>query len=156
MRILLATDGSTFSEFAAHKLSEQFRPEANEVMVVEVVEPFYFSAPPEMAPGWTPELAERRQELAELAKKSTDCAADILRRAGFKVKTRVIDEEIRNGILGTAEEWDADLIVLGSHGKRGFQKFLLGSVAESVARHAPCSVLIVRMPQAKAAAAKVA
>ncbi|HEX2328817.1 MAG TPA: universal stress protein [Candidatus Angelobacter sp.] len=155
MRILLATDGSTYSETAAHAVAEQFRPETSKVMVVEVVEPLYFSAPPEMAPGWTPELAERRRELAELAQKSTDAAADILRRAGFTVETRVVDDEIRNGILETAKLWKADLIVLGSQGKRGIQKFLLGSVAESVARHAPCSVLIARA-QEKPAAAKVA
>ena len=153
MRILLATDGSMFSEFAAHAVAEQFKPETNEVMVVEVVEPFYFTAPPEMAPGWTPELAERRKELAELAKKSTDRAAYILDNAGFPVKTRVLDDDIRNGILGTADEWNADLIVLGSHGKKGLQKFLLGSVAETIARHATCSVLIVRTPEKKAAAA---
>lgn len=45
--------------------------------------------------------------------------------------------------------WNADLIMLGSHGKRGLDRFLLGSVSEAVSRHAPCSVEIVR-PMAKA------
>jgi nucleotide-binding universal stress UspA family protein len=55
-----------------------------------------------------------------------------------------------------ADEWKADLIVLGSHGKHGIEKFLLGSVAESVARHAKCSVMIVRTLPVTTAATKAA
>ncbi len=47
-------------------------------------------------------------------------------------------------ILDEAAEWGADLIVLGSHGHRGVERFLLGSVSESVALHAYCSVEVVR------------
>jgi nucleotide-binding universal stress UspA family protein len=47
-------------------------------------------------------------------------------------------------ILDEAERWGADLIVLGSHGYRAFKRFLLGSVSQAVATHAPCSVEIVR------------
>lgn len=156
MKILLATDGSTFSESAARTVAAQFRPVETEVLVMEVVEPFVFSAPPEMAPGWAPESAERRKELIKLAEASMAKAVEILRPAGFKAETRVVDDEIRSGILATAEEWKADLIVLGSHGKKGVEKFLLGSVAESVARHAKCSVMIVRTPAIKTPATKAA
>ena len=54
--------------------------------------------------------------------------------------------DIRDTIIDAAAEWRADLIVVGSHGQRGIQRFLLGSVAEFVARHAKCSVEIVRTP----------
>jgi nucleotide-binding universal stress UspA family protein len=64
--------------------------------------------------------------------------------AGFKVDVRVVEAETRTGILDVAAEWRADLIALGSHGRKGVKRFLLGSVAESVARNARCSVLIVR------------
>jgi len=50
----------------------------------------------------------------------------------------------REVILDEAEKWDADLIVLGSHGYSGWQRFLLGSVSHAVATHAHCSVEIVR------------
>lgn len=46
------------------------------------------------------------------------------------------------GIVETAKRWPADLIVMGSHGRGGVQRMLLGSVAEEVMRHAPCPVLI--------------
>jgi nucleotide-binding universal stress UspA family protein len=156
MRILLATDGSTFSETAAKAVASQFKPETTEVLVMEVVEPLVFSAPPEMAAGWTPDMTERRKELVKLAEGSIAKAVDVLRPAGFKTETRVVDDEIRSGILGMADEWKADLIVLGSHGKHGIEKFLLGSVAESVARHAKCSVMIVRTLPVTTAATKAA
>jgi universal stress protein A len=47
-------------------------------------------------------------------------------------------------IVKAAREWPADLIVIGSHGRSGLQRALLGSVAEAVTRHAPCPVLVVR------------
>jgi universal stress protein A len=71
-------------------------------------------------------------------------SAEALRARGFKADTRVAESEIRTGILDAAQEWHADLIVVGSHGEKGLRKFLLGSVAEFVARHASCSVLVVR------------
>lgn len=49
-------------------------------------------------------------------------------------------------IVKTAKEWPADVIVIGSHGRHGLERALLGSVAERVMRHAPCSVLVVRTP----------
>jgi len=49
-------------------------------------------------------------------------------------------------IVRTAREWPADVIVIGSHGRDGLERVLLGSVAEAVMRHAPCSVLVVRAP----------
>ena len=47
-------------------------------------------------------------------------------------------------IVNAAKEWPADLIVIGSHGRGGVRRALLGSVAEGVMRHAPCPVLVVR------------
>lgn len=49
------------------------------------------------------------------------------------------------GIVETAKRWPADLIVMGSHGRGGVERMLLGSVAEEVMRHAPCPVLIAPM-----------
>jgi len=144
MKVLLAIDGSSFSQEATRTVAQQMRPEQSEVLVLEIVEPLVFSTPPQMAPGYAPEMTERlRDQLAE-AQHAVKDAAETLRAGGFRVKTRVVEAEIRAGILDTASEWQADLIVLGSHGRKGFSRFMLGSVAESVARHAPCSVLIVR------------
>jgi nucleotide-binding universal stress UspA family protein len=149
MKIMLAIDGSKYSEAAAQAMVAQVKPQNAEVLVFEVVEPLIYSVPPQMSPGYAPEMAERRKERMKQAEESVNRAAQMLRNAGFQVKTRVGEGEIRSGILDVAAEWPADLIVVGSHGRTGLQRMLLGSVAEAVARHARCSVLIVRIPSGK-------
>ncbi|HYL10792.1 MAG TPA: universal stress protein [Candidatus Acidoferrales bacterium] len=145
MKILLAVDGSKFSEAAMRMLASQIRPQDAEVLVLQVVKPILYSTPPQMSPGYAPELAERRKERVAEAEESVSRAAQALRTAGFKVTTRVGEGEVRSGILDVAAEWGAGLFVLGSHGRTGLQRMFLGSVAEAVARHAHCSVLIARM-----------
>ena len=147
MKVLLAVDGSEFSQAATQFLVSQMRPEGAEVLVLRVVEPIIFSIPPQMAPTYTPEQDEIVKEAFRQAQESVNQASQALRSAGFSVNTRIVDAEARNGILESAAEWRADLIVLGSHGRKGLQRFLLGSVAEFVARHADCSVEIVRVPR---------
>ncbi len=156
MKILLATDGSSYSEAAAGALASLVRPQEGEVLVLEVVEPLMYFVPPQMAPGYAPEQAERLRELTDLAKKTTAATADKLRKAGFKADSRVVESDIRNGILDIAAEWKPELIVMGSHGRKGVKRFLLGSVAEAVARHAKCSVFIVRAPEEEAAGTRAA
>jgi nucleotide-binding universal stress UspA family protein len=145
MKILLAVDGSKHSEAAIQAVTSKIRKEQAEVLVLQIVEPRIFSTPPQMAAGYEPEMAEIMKELFEQAQETVDRAGAELRTAGFNVKTRVAEAEVRSGILDVAVEWHADLIVLGSHGRKGLQRFMLGSVAESVARGAYCSVLIVRI-----------
>ncbi len=73
---------------------------------------------------------------------------DLCRKAapGATVETLIPTGDPRGVILDTAEAWPADFIVLGSHGLRGFDRFLMGSVSESVAVHAHCSVEVIRGP----------
>ncbi len=146
MKILLAMDDSEFSQAALQALVTRMRPEGAEVLVLRVVQPRVFSVPPEMAEGYAPEQDELRKQEFQRAQDSLNQASQALRAAHFNVQTRVIESETRNGILDVAAEWGADLIVLGSHGRKGIQRFLLGSVAEFVARHADCSVQIARVP----------
>lgn len=146
MKILLATDGSKYSEAAAQTVASGLRTQGAEVLVLQIVEPLIFSTPPQMSRGYAPEMAARLQDKVKQAKESVAHTAEILRQAGFKVDSRVAENETRTGILDIAGDWHADLIVLGSHGEKALRKFLLGSVAEFVARHAHCSVLIVRTP----------
>lgn len=149
MKTLLAIDGSKFSEAATKDLIAQFRPDSTEVLVLQVIEPFAYSTPPQMAAGYAPEDSEFLKEERNRAKESVGRASAELQKANFKATGRVVEAETRTGILDTASEWNADLIVLGSHGRKGARRFLLGSVAESVARNAQCSVLIVRKPDAQ-------
>jgi nucleotide-binding universal stress UspA family protein len=146
MKILLPIDGSEFSKTAVKSVCSAIRPEGAEVAVFSVVEPLEYVTPPQMDVGYAPELEGVRKERMQQARACVSAAAEMLTRAGFKADTSVVEDEIRGAILDFAKDWKADLIVLGSHGRRGLTKLLLGSVAESVARHAPCSVWIVRQP----------
>ena len=149
MKILLAVDGSKYSDAAVQAVVSQIHKDKAEVQIIEVVEPRIVSTPPQMAAGYEPELAELMKEQFKQAQQTVERAATTLKAAGFNTKTRVVEAEARTGILDIASEWHADLIVLGSHGRKGLQRFMLGSVAESVARGAYCSVLIVRSDQSK-------
>lgn len=140
MKILLAVDDSKFSEAALKTVTSQYRPQGTQVRVLHVLQPIAFSVPPQMSPGYAPELQDQGKEAEKLLQR----AAQTLLGAGFQVDTEIAKGDVREGILDVAQNWHADMIVLGSHGRGGVGRFLLGSVAESVARHAPCSVEIVR------------
>jgi nucleotide-binding universal stress UspA family protein len=139
MKILMGIDDSKFSGDVLQAVITQFRPEHIEVRVLHVLQSTV-PAPPQMAPGYAPELDDLKKPARELVER----VANELRSAGFKVDTAVEVGDIRERIIDFAAEWSADLIVVGSHGRSGIERFLLGSVAEFVARHAACSVEIVR------------
>jgi nucleotide-binding universal stress UspA family protein len=141
MKILIGIDDSKVSGDVSRAIVTQFRAEHTEIRVLHVLQPIA-PAPPQMAPGYAPELDDQKKPARELVER----IAKELRSAGFKVDTAVEVGDIRERIIDSAAEWGADLIVVGSHGRRGIQRFLLGSVAEFVARHAKCSVEIVRTP----------
>ena len=144
MKILLAVDGSRYADAAVQTLASKIRKEDAEVLVLQVVEPKMFSTPPQIVSGYEPEVGETLKEQSQQAQHTVDRAAAALKTAGFNASVRVLEAETRTGILDLASEWHADLIVLGSHGRKGLKRFMLGSVAESVSRGAYCSVLIVR------------
>jgi len=142
MKILMGIDDSQFSEEVLRVIVMQFRTQNTEVRVLHVLQPLVPSAAPEMAEGYAPELEDQKKPARELVER----IAKELRTAGFNADGAVEVGDARESILDSAANWRADLIVVGSHGQRGIRKFLLGSVAEFVARHAKCSVEIVRMP----------
>ena len=141
MKILVGIDDSKFSTNLVRALVTQFRTENAEILALHVLEPVEPVAPPEMSPGYAPELEDQKKPAFILLQR----IADELRRAGFRVETAVEMGDARETIIEKAITWNAELILVGSHGQRGIQSFLLGSVSESVARHAKCSVEIVRM-----------
>jgi nucleotide-binding universal stress UspA family protein len=140
MNILLATNGCNYSDAAANHIAKQFRPQDNGVRIVTVIEPVSTAVMPQMSPGYYPELESQKGEARALVERT----AKMLIEAGFKVSTSILTGDAKETILDEASAWQADLIVLGSHGHKGIGRFLLGSVSEAVARHAACSVEIVR------------
>ncbi len=155
MKILLAVDGSKCSESAVQAVIEQYRPEATEVLVFHAVESLKlmpvslgYGVGPMFVSDYTSIMKQWRADGENLV----ESVARRLQAAGFKTDTKVEEGEARELILDCAKHWNPGLIVLGSHGKTGLDRFLLGSVSESVARHAHCSIQIVRHGATAAAA----
>ena len=140
MKILLAVDDSKFSEAAVQAVIARHKVQCLEVRVLHAAEPPTLFTAPEMAEYVPPE--ESAQEAKALVAKN----ADAIRSTGINVTTSIVQGDPKSAIIDDAEAWGADLIVLGSHGRKGLQRFLLGSVSEAVLRHAHCSVEVVRLP----------
>jgi universal stress protein A len=136
----MAVDDSAFAENVLLAVETGIQHENTEVLVLHVLQPVEPVPPPEMAQDYAPELEDEKQPARALVER----IAGELHRAGFTAQAEVLIGDATEAILGRAVEWHADLITVGSHGQRSLLDFLLGSVAESVARRAGCSVAIVR------------
>jgi nucleotide-binding universal stress UspA family protein len=148
MKILLAVDGSECSDAAVEAIGRRPWPEGSSIKVLTA---FELPAPP------TPEtwaiplnyFAEMDAALSKQAQNVVDEALQTLKsRFGKTISLdgAVVPGPPRSVILDEAESWGADLIVVGSHGYRAWERFLLGSVSQSVVSHAKCSVEVVRCP----------
>ena len=143
MKILLAVDASAYSAEAAREVAERPWPAGTTVRVLSAIGPL---APP-AAEVWYDvggRLERARQEIETQAEQLTAGYSEKIRASGLAAEAAVRDGDPRTVIVDEAKEWGADLIVLGSHGRTGLDRLLLGSVAQSVVSHAPCSVEVVR------------
>ena len=103
----------------------------------------------ELVPAVLTPADDVTQQQEEQAKRLTSQAADRIGKSGLVVETVVRRGDPRTVIVDEANEWGANLIVMGSHGRTGSTRLLLGSVAQAVVGHAPCSVEVVRHTQAR-------
>jgi nucleotide-binding universal stress UspA family protein len=149
MRLLLAVDGSPCSDAAVQTVTERFHPQDTQVKVLHAVEwmremPLCFQYGQGRAAA--ADVVDRRNQSFERARDLVEGISAQLEFKGFHPSVSTPDADPRHAIVDAAREWSADLILMGSHSRRGLDRLLLGSVAESVVRHAPCSVEIVRAP----------
>jgi nucleotide-binding universal stress UspA family protein len=153
MKILLAIDGSPCSEAAVLEVARRPWPEGSQLKVVSVVEPpGALTAEPYMGVGGYFEEVERLKQ--KQAEDVLGVAAGVLREgagtARMELTTEALNGSPKRAIVEEAEAWGADLIVVGSHGYHTWERMLLGSVSQSVAAHALCSVEIVRCRKTEA------
>ena len=149
MNVILAIDDSEYSAEAVREVAARPWPSDTLVRVLSVVEPIT----PPAAELWYDAGGSLDRVQQEMMKRATDLtakAAEQLQGKDFNIETAVRNGDPRSVIVDEAEDWPADLIVLGSHGYTGVKRLLLGSVALSVVSHAPCSVEVVRRKQQKA------
>jgi nucleotide-binding universal stress UspA family protein len=150
MKILLATDGSECSNVAAKSIARQSWPRGSQIRILSVEELPVFEYPTDISAPSLVNPASLFQELldsaSQRAKEAVATARKILLGAGLKPSENkaVPVGNARVLILDLAKEWEADLIVVGSHGRRGLDRLMMGSVSECVAMYASCSVEVVR------------
>ena len=111
--------------------------------MVHVVEPLLVGSHMSFLPS--PLLDEIREKALEQGRRTVHAAAEKLRQLfpGASVGEEVLEGFVVDSIVEYASSWPAEIVVIGSHGHRGSNKFTLGSVARSVSSQALCSVLIV-------------
>lgn len=146
MKILLAVDGSASSNEAIAEIIRRPWPEQTEVKVITVFEtpvmvgiepwaagPMYFGTLQQAVSSSARVIIET--SLTKLKAEASD---------KLKITGEVLEGSPRQVIVERAEEWGADLIVMGSRGLGAWSRLLLGSVSNAVVHHAKCSVEIVR------------
>jgi nucleotide-binding universal stress UspA family protein len=151
LRILVATDGSECSAKAVYSVANRPWPAHSEIRILSVVQLVTTEIPsvaaPLCSPPYPPSLLEQIWKDARTrAEEAVADARKTLSAAGLKIydcdATPV--GEPRGFILDVAKAWGTDLIVLGSHGRHGLERLIMGSVAETVSIYAHCSVEVVR------------
>lgn len=145
-RILVAIDGSDISSLALDQAVQLAADQRARLRIVHVVDLYQYATP--VADGyafdptllWEASREEGRQALLVAEAKARSAAVD--------VETAMLEgdatQRVASLVVKDAQHWDADLIVLGTHGRRGFDRIFLGSVAETLVRMAPTPVLLVR------------
>ena len=146
LKILAATDGSELSAAALRSVVERPWPAGSQLKVISVPEFILAKDASYLDTHEVREFGDLGAASSEDAKKCIAAAREIVSGSPLMVSTELPEYEDRpyHVILHEADAWHADLIVVGSHGRSGFDRVVMGSVSEAVALHAKCSVEIVR------------
>ena len=144
MKILLAVDGSEFTDVSIEQIVRQEFPQNSEVRVISVVETPFLPSGGDALVLYDQIEKNSRKLATDAVEKAAAKLRDKTTARGFKIIPAVLTGSAKGVIVEDAETFGADLIMLGSHGHGRIERFLLGSVSQAVAMHAKCSVEIVR------------
>ena len=143
--ILLATDGSDISARAAIMAVNLARVHGAKITAVYVMEPYPYLGIGEASPYGMQAYAAAAQKLAADAHMAVETLCTQAGSAAVPLEARAIENVgAPTGIVQTAKAEGADLIVMGSHGRSGIARMMLGSVANRVLAESPVPVLVVR------------
>ena len=153
MKILLAVDGSACSDAAIEEIRKRPWPPQTEVKVITAVETPVITGVGVEAWAVPPDYFEQLQKSArDAAKAVIDNAVRKLSEAwdkSLRISHEIIPGAPSQVIVDEAQDWGADLVVMGSRGLNAWNRLLLGSVSSAVVHHAKCSVEIVRVVEPK-------
>lgn len=147
MKILVATDGTEHSREALDAVLFLNLSDGDEIKIISVVD---MAIPPavDLYGGFLPATDEFesavRSNIEKIVEESHQHLRNKILNEKIYISTETLSGSPESRIVETAEEINADLIIVGSHGYNRWERLLLGSVSDSVVHHAPCSVLVVR------------
>jgi nucleotide-binding universal stress UspA family protein len=147
-KILVPIDGGAASERGLREAISVARDQHAEILLLHIVDEWPLAAGDVAAVNLDAGAKALRAGGAELLER----AEQQVRAGGVTVHSAIIEEmglPVGECVVQRARAWPADLIVCGTHGRRGFSRLLLGSNAEYILRHAPVPVLLVRVPNAR-------
>ena len=145
--ILVAVDGSPLSVHAISHATALARATGGRFRLLNVMDPVAHISGFERPEVYRQEVLPRLQQAGESLLQQA--RAQVAER-GVPVDTVLVenlDARVAQIVVDHAQAWGADLIVLGTHGRRGLARVLMGSDAEQIARTAPVPVLLVRAPE---------
>jgi nucleotide-binding universal stress UspA family protein len=155
MKLLLAVDDSPPSEAAVDEAAARPWPDGTLIRVLTVA-PVTLGTPVPGPPVAGVPLSheplvstglETQQVLVDAAGAVAERAAERLHSRGLRAESRVREGKPGPEVVDEARDWDADLIMMGTHSRGGLKRIVLGSVANHVLNHAPCSIEVVRRAQ---------
>jgi nucleotide-binding universal stress UspA family protein len=146
-RIVVATDGSDTSNIAVEHAVQLAKDQRARLRIVHVIESIGYAV--SMAGAYPFDPTPLWEALREGGRQALSTAEAKARSAGVEIETALLEdkeppERVASILAKDAQKWDADLIVLGTHGRRGVDRLFLGSVAETLVRMASTPVLLVR------------
>uniref|UniRef100_A0A7C3UZV1 Universal stress protein n=1 Tax=Desulfobacca acetoxidans TaxID=60893 RepID=A0A7C3UZV1_9BACT len=148
-RILVPTDFSEPAKAAFQTAVELARHFSSQLLLVHAVPPVPVPYEPMISPAPSFDITSYLQELINGSKQTLETYAREHVPPGVAATTSVSAGDPAFEILRLAQELEADLIVIATHGRGGWRRFLFGSVAEKVVREAECPVLVVHAPKSK-------
>jgi nucleotide-binding universal stress UspA family protein len=151
-RILVPVDGSAASDMGRAQALGLARTEGARLRFLNVLDESLGLGSMDMG---AVDMGDLLRSMRELGEKAVEDAASLAAASGLAADTAVLPSDgrrISDVILEEARRWEADLIVMGTHGRRGFNRLLLGSDAERVLRETPVPLLLVREQGADPAA----
>lgn len=149
-RILFASDGSPASDQVLREAVRLAGADTELKVLTVVTDPASSFVLPD---GLVYDAGPVRNAALESGKSALEKTVAAIKAQGVNVSgelldlTETVSSDIADAILGEAESWPADLIVMGTHGRRGLRRFFLGSVAEALARTSHTPLLLVRVPE---------
>lgn len=144
MKIVIGVDDSPHSHAAVEFVRKMAWPRESTIVVLSVVRPVVGVYAEAYVPA-EPYVEQMSGDLVRFHQETAASAERDLQTTGLRTEARILHGDPRTALVEAARTERADLLVVGSHGRTGMAKLLMGSVAAYVMAHAPCSVMVVKL-----------